>query len=412
MPVEPTGWSKFISGPSQIRSLVEFLVVGNPEDPSGPSDKKIPAKTHKVPVIHRYPEKAHPQTVCPSLNLPRCPCRWHLFPGPQHRGWGSSGVKSVTLLTWGQYGDLKSHSWQTFWTNLRRLQLRGNRQKQRILSQMQQANDWCSELLNPISGKCIPTITGIKTMDPSPQWLLSTIPARDAVDTKYSFVTCAFPSHFVRSAENRSTFCGFHDWTAKTSCFQRFCMVSTPEQSSAPPQRRSRLGPGCPGDAFRLPGYRIRWSVRFVLNVFYSWCFVLSGTYSSAFAKLGDESITDDFVEEAWNQPRIQECVFATAIVCVLAHGTEIQNWKHLKTTMIQSWYKVTLTMKRFTDSFAFPQSRRDSLGFTMIFALKIIYLTCQFASRGAHISKLISIINIHSRKRLRLFQWQGIFCR
>ena len=81
----------------------------NPEDPSGPGDKKIPAKTHKVPVIHgRYPEKAHPQTVCPSLNLPRCPCRYHVFPGPQHRGWGTSGVKSETLLTWGQHGDLKS----------------------------------------------------------------------------------------------------------------------------------------------------------------------------------------------------------------------------------------------------------------------------------------------------------------
>lgn len=105
----------------------------------------------------------------------------------------------------------------------------------------------------------------------------SCTPCRHALDTKYSLVTCTFPSHFVRSAENRLTFCGFHDWTAKNCCFQRFCMVSTPEQSSAPPQRRSRLGPGCPGDAFRLPGYRIRWSVRFVLNVFY-WCFVLSGT--------------------------------------------------------------------------------------------------------------------------------------
>ena len=62
----------------------------------------------------------------------------------------------------------------------------------------------------------------------------------------------------------------------------------------------------------------------------------------------------------------------STVIAFVLAHGTEIQNWKHLEaTTMVQ----VTLIMKRFRDSFAFPQSRRDSLGFTMIFPFIIIYL-------------------------------------
>ncbi len=225
----------------QIRRLVELSLVCNPEDPSGPGDKKIPAKTHKVPVIHgRYPEKAHPQTVCPSLNLPRCPCRYHVFPGPQHRGWGTSGVKSETLLTWGQHGDLKSHD--SFLSNLlnqhEEASIARKPAKPANPWRMQQASDWWFELLNPISGKCIPTITAIR----SKHW------THNHNDSYSPFLHAIFSTQNTLSWRTNVRH-GFDTWAVVCSSWTSF-------------KARSWLSwlswLSWFGDAFRLPGYRIQ----------------------------------------------------------------------------------------------------------------------------------------------------------
>lgn len=265
--------------------------------------KYLPKHTKCQPVIHgRYPEKAHPQTVCPSLNLPRCPSRYHAFPGPQHKEWGSSGVKSETL----------------------------------------------------------------------------TIPAHHALDTKYSLVTCTFPSHFVC---RKQIDCLPFSWLDSDELllpafwhgFDTWAVCSSSTSFTA----RSWLS--WFGDAFRLPGYRIVSEVCPKCVLLMLFCVVMEHIHQ---------------LLQPWSR-----------IYFGRLRGISMKPAKDSKVTLA--------IMKRFTDSFAFPQlAKVVAIHLDLpVFSCSVIYLTRQFASRGAHISKLIFIINIYSRKDWDCFSGQGIFC-